>query len=181
VTRERKSLLVCLVKSRSYSRVTNRRGMLHGYAATWALEALGCCEGLGHGTSLGRSLGLDKVWRGDRGVCGGSRWAKTARDRTGFHQVESVGSVTWGGGGGVGVSAGQLAREASVAAAVELVGQAGSEQVGRAARSHNLSEGHVDSIKERRLWDCLGLKVSSTATRRLSRDGLTAYIPTVLR
>jgi hypothetical protein len=51
-----------------------------------------------------------------------------------------------------------------------VVGQAGSEQIRRAARSHNLLERHVDSIKERRLWRRLGLKVSTMERGRLSRD-----------
>jgi hypothetical protein len=114
-----------------------------------------------------------QVWRGDRGVysAGDLGQGQTGREGTEYTSISgSVGPVTCLRRRRSGVSAGQMARQASVAAGVEVVGQAGSEQVDRAARSHNLLERHLDSIKERRLWRRLGLKVSTMERGRLSRD-----------
>jgi hypothetical protein len=98
----------------------------------------------------GRLLGLGS-WRSNRGI----RAAATlGQGWTGLGSIKSSRSSYLGarrraaGGGGVLLGAG---REAGVTAGVDIVGQAGSEQVGRAARSHNLLERHLDSIKEGRL------------------------------
>jgi hypothetical protein len=64
--------------------------------------------------------------------------------RTGVCLGESVWSVQLLGAAAA--PAGQVVRQASVTESRRLVGEAGSEQIGRAARSHNLLEQHVDSI-----------------------------------
>jgi hypothetical protein len=108
----------------------------------------GRLEGVAHETrGWGRLLGLGG-WRLTGAYAGGGVGPRL--HGTGFDQVESV-QLSWSAAAGGGVSLG-AGREAGVAADVDVVGQAGSEQVGRAARSHNMSEGHVDSIKEGRLW-----------------------------
>jgi hypothetical protein len=86
----------------------------------------------------------------------GRSWARPV-SRTGSVQL-----LAYGGG----VAAYRLGRWLGKQAVQQasVVGQAGSEQVDRAARSHNLLERHLDSIKERRLWSRLWLKVSSTAS-----------------
>jgi hypothetical protein len=128
--------------------VTNRRGMLRRRCNDVGVGDSGLLEGEAHETrGWGWLLGLGG-WRLTGAYAGRRRWAKAARD---WVRSSRVGSVILGRGGGGGVSLG-AGRETGVAADVDVVGQAGSEQVGRAARSHNMSEGHVDSIKEGRLW-----------------------------
>jgi hypothetical protein len=111
--------------------------------------------------------------RGDRGVysAGDLGQGQTGREGTEHTRISgSVGPVTCLRRRRSGVSAGQMARQASVAAGVGR-GAGGSKQVDRAARSHNLLERHLDSIKSEETMETAKAKSVDCSHERQSRDG----------